>query len=68
MASGGGLAHGDGLEPALQRGILLDVHAVLVQSGGADNADLAAAQGGLQNVGGVHGALGGACDGTFWIN
>ena len=58
---GGRLAHGDGLEAALQRGILLDVLAVLVQGGGADNADLAAAQGGLQNVGGVHGALSRAC-------
>ena len=56
-----GLAHGDGLEPALQRRVLLDVLAVLVQGGGADDADLAAAQSGLEDVGGVHSALGGAC-------
>ena len=56
-----GLAHGDGLEPALQGRVLLDVLAVLVQGGGADDADLAAGQSGLEDVGGVHGALGRAC-------
>ena len=58
---GRGLAHGDGLEPALQRGILLDVLAVLVQGGCADDANLTTAQSGLDDVGGVHSALGAAC-------
>ena len=57
----GGLTHGDRLEAALQRGVLLDVLAVLVQGGRADNADLAASQCGLDDVGGVHRALGRAC-------
>ena len=56
----GGLSHGDGLEPALQSGVLLDVLAVLVEGGGAHHTDLAAGQSGLENVGGVHGTLGGA--------
>ncbi len=42
-----GLAHGDGLEPAFQRRILLDVLAVLVQRRRADALDLSARQGGL---------------------
>ena len=53
-----GLIHGDRLEAALQRGVLLDVLAVLVEGGGADDLNLAPAQGGLQDVGGVHAALG----------
>ena len=58
---GRGLAHGDGLEPALQGGVLLNVLAVLVEGGGADDPDLAPGQSGLEDVGGVHRALGGAC-------
>ena len=42
------------LEAALQGGVLLDVLAVLVQRGGADGAQLAARQGRLEQVGGVH--------------
>ena len=55
-----GLAHGDRLEPALQRGVFFNVLAVLVEGGGADDPDLTPAQSGLDDVGGVHGALGGA--------
>ena len=50
----------DGLEAALQRGVLLDVLAVLVERGRADRAQLAAGEHRLEQVGGVDGALGGA--------
>ena len=56
----GGLAHEHRLEAAGKRGVLLDVLAVLVERGGADGVQLAARQGGLQDVARVHGALGGA--------
>jgi hypothetical protein len=49
-----------GLEAALEGGVLLDVLAVFVEGGRADALQLAAAEGGLEDVGGVHGALGGA--------
>ena len=52
------LIYGDRLEAALQRGILFDVLAVLVEGGGADDLNFAAAQRGLEDVGGVHAALG----------
>ena len=48
------------LETALQGGVLLDVLAVLVEGGGPDRSQLPARQHRLQQVGGVHGALGGA--------
>ena len=48
----------DRLEPALQGAVLLDVLAVLVERRGADALDLAAGQGGLQDVGGVDRPLG----------
>ena len=54
----GGLLHHDRLETPLQGGVLLNVLAVLGESGGANDLNLAPAQGGLENVGGVHGALG----------
>jgi hypothetical protein len=41
LGDGGG-AHDDGLEPALQRPVLLDVLPVLVERGGPDGLDLAA--------------------------
>ena len=47
-----------GLEAALQRGVLFDVLAVLVERGGADAVQLAARQHGLEQVAGVHGAFG----------
>src|SRR5215472_538772 len=56
-----GLPHHHWLEPSLQRGVLLDVLAVLVERGRADAVQLAAGQGRLQHVAGVHGALGLAC-------
>ena len=56
----GRLADVDGLEAALQRGVLLDVLAVLVERRGADRAQLAAGEHRLEQVGGVDGALGGA--------
>ena len=46
------------LEAALERLVLLDVLAVLVERGGADAAQLAARERGLEHVGGVHRALG----------
>ena len=45
------------LEAALERGVLLDVLAVLVGRRGADDLDLAARQGRLEDAGGVDGAL-----------
>jgi hypothetical protein len=45
------------LEPALQRGVLLDVLAVLVQRGRADHPQLAAGQHRLDHVARVHRAL-----------
>ena len=47
-----------GLEPALERGVLLDVLAVLVQRRGADGVQLAAGQHRLEHVGRVDGPLG----------
>ena len=49
-----GLADEDRLEPALERRVLLDVLAELVERGRADAAELAARQGRLEQVGGVH--------------
>ena len=56
----GGLGDQHRLEAALQRRILLDVLAVLVEGGGADGAQLAARQRRLEHVRGVHRAFGGA--------
>ena len=52
-----GLADEHLLEAALQRGVLLDVLAVLVEGGGPDHAQLAAGEHGLDHVAGVHGGL-----------
>ncbi len=54
-----GLGHLDRLEPALQRGVLLEVLAVLVERGRADGLQLAPGQHRLQDAGGVDRALGG---------
>ena len=54
----GRLGHQDRLEAALERGVLLDVLAVLVDRGGADDVQLAAGEGGLEHVARAHGALG----------
>jgi hypothetical protein len=55
----GRLADQDRLEAALQRGVLLDVLAELVQRGGADHPQLAAGQHRLEHVRRVHRALAG---------
>ena len=54
------LADVDLLEAALQRRVLLDALAVLVERGRADHAQLAAGEHRLEHVAGVHRALGGA--------
>ena len=53
------LAHLDRLEAALQRRVLLDVLAVLVERGGADGLQLTAGQHRLEDARGVDRALGG---------
>ena len=53
-----GLPHQHGLEAALQRGVLFDILAVLVEGGGADAVELAPGQHGLEEVACIHGALG----------
>ena len=53
----GGLAHVDLLEAALQRRILLDALAVLVERRGADHTQFTAGQHGLEHVARVHRAL-----------
>jgi hypothetical protein len=53
-----GLVDHHRLEAALERLVLLDVLAVLVEGGRADAAQLAAGEGRLEHVGGVLGALG----------
>ena len=55
--SDAGFLHPHGLEPALQCLVLLDILAVLVEGGGTDDLDLAAGEGGLQDVARIHGTL-----------
>ena len=55
-----GLADEDRLEAPLERGVLLDVLAELVERGRADRPQLAAGEHRLEQVGGVDRALGGA--------
>ena len=54
-----GLADEDGLEAALERGVLLDVLAVLVERRRADRAQLSAGEHRLQHLGRVDGSFGG---------
>ena len=54
----GGFVHRDRLEAALQRGVLFYMLAVLGKGGGADDLNLAPGKGGLEDIGGVHAALG----------
>ena len=58
------------LEAPLERGVLLDVLAVLVQRGRADAVQLAAGEHRLEHVAGVHRALGraGADDGVQLVD
>ena len=51
----------NGLETALESGVLFDVLAIFVERGRADAVQLAASQHGLEQVAGVHGAFGLAC-------
>jgi hypothetical protein len=57
----GGLAHQDRLEAPLERRVLLDVLAVLVERRRADRAQLAAREHRLEQIARGHGALGRAC-------
>ncbi len=52
------LFHQHFLEAALQRGVLLDVLAILIERGRAHAVQFATRQGRLEHVAGVHGALG----------
>ena len=56
----GGLLDDDRLEASLERGVLLEVLAVLVARGGADRLQLAAREHRLEDAGGVDRALRGA--------
>ena len=59
LVDGGGV-NPDGLKTALEGGVLLDVFAVLVHGGGTDALEFAAGEGGLDDIGGIHGTFGGA--------
>ena len=54
------LVDDDWLKAPLERGVLLDVLAIFVERGGADAAQLAARERGLEHVAGVHRTLSGA--------
>ena len=54
----GGRLDLDGLEPALEGGVFLNIFAVFIEGGGADALHLTPAQRRLDDVGGVHRALG----------
>ncbi len=56
----GGLVDEDGLEAALQGGVLLDIFPVFIERGRADAMQLAARQRRLQQVAGIHAAFRGA--------
>jgi hypothetical protein len=58
VASTAGLLDQHGLEAPLERLVLLEVLAVLVEGGGPDRPQLTARQGGLEHVAGVHRAFG----------
>src|SRR5262249_10918698 len=55
-----GLADEENLKPPLEGRVFFDVFPVLVQRGSAYGTEFTASQGGLQHVGGVDGAFGGA--------
>jgi len=58
------------LETAIERGVLLDVFAVLVERGRTDALQLAAGKGGLEDIRCVHRAFGstGANDGVHLVD
>ena len=60
VSSTDGWSHVDLLEAPLERGVLLDVLAVLVERGRPDEAELTAGEHGLDHVAGVHRPLGAA--------
>ena len=60
LFDGGGFDF-DLLETAFECGVFLDVFAVFVECGGADALHFPAAEGGFDDVRGVHGAFGGSC-------
>ena len=66
----GRLAHHNGLETTGERRVLLDVLTVLVERGRADRMQVATGERRLEDVAGVHGALGGtrAHDGVELID
>ena len=66
----GRLAHHNGLETTGERRVLLDVLAILVERGRADRVQVATGKRRLEDVAGVHGALGGtsAHDGVELID
>ncbi len=66
----GRLGDEDGLEAPRQGGVLLYVLAVLVEGGGAHAVQLAPRQGRLEQVGGIHGAIGlpGAHQGMHFVD
>ena len=53
----GGFRHGDGLETALQSGVLFNILTVLGEGRRADDLNLSPGQSRFQDVGGVHAAL-----------
>ena len=66
----GRLAHHNGLETTGERRVLLDVLAVFVKRGRADRVQVATSERRLEDIAGVHGALGGtrAHDGVELID
>ena len=54
----GRFVHRHRLEAALQCAVLFDGFPIFVESGRADDLNFAAAEGGLQDIGGIHAALG----------
>ena len=70
VSSHGGLGDDDRLESAFQGGVFFDVLAVFVQRRRADGAQLAAGEGGLEQIAGVHRAFGlaGADDGVQLVD
>ena len=55
------LADEDGLEPPLERGVLLDIFAIFVERRRADAVEFAAREGGFQQVACINRAFGFAC-------
>ena len=54
----GGLRHGHRLEAALQGRVFFNILPVLIEGGGTDDLDFPPGQRGLEDIGGIHAALG----------